>query len=231
MPKIQVYKGRGMIIPVDDAKKSFAYKCPWTREIIATKGAYVKHLQKVRKTIIYSNIRARIRKELFQELINQPSFEQIIKWIHNHPEFLFDTMFPRGVNRYGEEVSHLRDKFHLKITCLDVKWKNSARNSHYCPRNGVTNWAGDKLLEDGTPAPTGYPGWEGRIVFKVDQEVSWSTTDMLKTIGIHTGSGGGGPNKYGYDVRFFASDWPGLEKEILFGFIKNERPADFCYRD
>jgi hypothetical protein len=36
-------------------------------------------------------------------------------------------------------------------------------------------------------------------------------SNVMKGLGIHTGTGGGTDNnRYGYDVRFFDSDWPGI---------------------
>ncbi len=35
--------------------------------------------------------------------------------------------------------------------------------------------------------------------------------------------------KPGYDVKFFASDWPGLAKNQLFDIIKGIRPAGYRY--
>ena len=227
MPKIKAYKGNGVIIPVDTAKVATAFRCPWTNQVFDNKRSYVKHLRLLREDRIHREIRANIRNRIFEELINQPSFEKIIEWIETHPEFLFDGIIQNGKDRWGERREHLREQFWVKITYLTVRWTDRVSNSHYCPRGGVENWGGRKLLPDGSPAPTGYPGWEGRIEFQVSHDFGFGS-DIMKPIGIHTGSGGGiQEGSYGYDVRFFASDWPGLEKNRLFEILKEQKPAGY----
>lgn len=225
MPKIKAYKANGVIIPVDDAKVATAFRCPWTGQVFGTKKGYVNHLRVLREDRIHRAIRARIRNKVFEELLNQPSFEKIIEWIETHPEFLFDGVIQGGRDKWGERRAHLRDKFWIKITYLDVDWSESVSNSHSCPRGGTTNWGGRNIMSDGSPAPRGYPGWSGRIEFQLSHDLGFGS-DIMKPIGIHTGTGGGiNGNRYGYDVKFFASDWTGLEKNNVFEIIKGNRPA------
>jgi uncharacterized C2H2 Zn-finger protein len=222
MPKIKAYKHNGAIIPVDDAKIATAFRCPWTGEVFGTKKGYVNHLRILREDRIHRQIRDNIRDRIFQELINQPSFEKIVDWIETHPEFLFDGVIQNGRDRWGERREHLREKFWVKITYLDVRWNDNVSNSHSCPRNGLTNWGREK------DKPTGYPGWEGRIEFQVSHNFVLSTSDMFKQIGVNTGGGGSGDGtRYGYEVKFFASDWLGLEKKRLFEIIKGDVPARY----
>ena len=221
MPKIKAYKGNGAIIPVDDAKVATAFKCPWTGEVFGTKKGYVSHLKVLREDRIHRNIRARIRNKVFEELTNQPSFEKIIEWIETHPEFFFDRMVQNGRTGWRDRREHLREKFWIKMTYLDVHWAEYVSNSHSCPRGGISNWHRVKNK------PIGYPGWQGRIEFQLSHDLGFGS-DIFRDIGIHTGSGGGtSDNRYGYDVKFFASDWPELEKSVLFDILKNDRPASF----
>lgn len=160
---------------------------------------------------------------MFDELTNQPSFENIIEWIETHPEFFFDRIIHNGRAGWRDRREHLRDKFWIKMTYLDVHWADYVSNSHSSPRNGVSNWGRDK------DKPVGYPGWQGRIEFQLSHDLGFGS-DVFRNVGIHTGSGGGtSDNRYGYDVRFFASDWLGLEKNRVFDILKNERPSSFRY--
>jgi hypothetical protein len=229
MPKIKAFKGneRAVLIPVDDAKIVTAFKCPWTEQVYATKKAYVKHLRELREDRIHRAIRARIQNKIFEELINQPSFDKIIEWIETHPEFFFDRVVGRGRNGWRDRREHLRDKFWIKITYLDVRWNESVSNSHSCPRGGLTNWGGREDPDDSRPR--GYPGWQGRIEFQLSHDLGFGS-DVFRGIGIHTGTGGGiNDNRYGYDVKFFASDWPGLEKNGIFDIIKGIKPAGYVH--
>lgn len=229
MPKIKAYKGNGVIIPVEDAKVATAFKCPWTNEVFGTKKGYVNHLKVLREDRIHQGIRNRIQHKIFEEFINQGSFEKIIEWIETHPEFFFDRVVQRGRDGWRDRREHLREKFWIKITYLDVNWSNTVSNSHSCPRIGVTNWGGRDTLKDGSPAPRGYPGWGGRIEFQLSHDLGFGS-DIFRNTGIHTGTGGGtSDNRYGYDVKFFASDWPGLEKKLLFDILRNEKLEKFVY--
>lgn len=229
MAKIKVYKSQGVIIPVADAKVATAYKCPWTSKVFATKKAYANHLRVLREDRIHRAIRARIRNKIFEELINLQSFDKIIEWIETHPEFLFDGIILHGRDKWGERRGHLRDKFWVKVTYLDVRWADNVSNSHSCPRSGVTNWGGKGLLPGGEPAPRGYPGWTGRIEFQLSHDLGIGS-DIMRPLGIHTGTGGGiSENRYGYDVKFFDSDWPGLEKVRIFDILKGESPKRYLH--
>lgn len=222
MPKIKAYAGNSSIIAVDSARVVTAFECPWTSKIFSTKKSYADHLKAVRETRIHRAIRARNRHKTFEELISQPSFEKIIEWIESHPGFFFDRAVQyRGRNNH----QHLREKFGIKITYLNVNWLECVSNSHSCPRSGVTNWGGQERLKDGTSAPRGYAGWNGRIEFQLSHDVGFGS-DVFRDVGVHTGTGGGsGDNRYGYDVKFFASDWPGLEKNSLVDILRNGVPA------
>lgn len=111
----------------------------------------------------------------------------------------------------------------VEFTKFDLGWSNSVSNTHCCPKDGVTNWGGQTKLEDGTPAPRGYPGWCGRIEWIIKWPKQWDGcypgSDLFKgrRACIHTGTGGGGGYKngnqsFGYHVEIFAADWPGLAR-------------------
>ncbi len=217
MHKIKAYKGRGVILPVDDAKIGVAYRCRWTNKVFGTKSAYVKHLKSVRQDRIHRNIRKKILDNKFNELINLPTFDAVIQWLENNPEFLFDRMFPNGPPSYRNLPADIRDKFWFKITFLDIGYSKLISNSHSCPRGGVTCWS-SREAEDGRPR--GYPGWGGRIEYQMSHDVGFGS-DVVRGLGIHTGTGGGtGNNRYGYDVKFFESDWPGIG--VMNALLENQ---------
>lgn len=222
MPKIKAYKGAGKIIPINEAKIATAFRCPWTNKIYSTKRDYVKHLKFLRENYMHKRIRAKAVELKKQNLWNQSTFEDIIKWIEMNPEFMFDNGFREGW--HDERYKKHRDKFWLKITYLNLNWTNSASNTHSCPRGGVTNWG---RREPGKP--TGYPGYVGRIEYQMSHDIGFGS-DVMRGLGIHTGTGGGaGDNRFGYSVTFFDADWPGLIETRIMNILKDESNKPIQY--
>lgn len=109
-------------------------------------------------------------------------------------------------------------------------------NSHQRPISGVENWGNRK--ED---APTGYPGWNGRVWIRYEEPYGSFGSDPFAATLTYPGTGGWGgydgpwqgvstarfaryrryknvprdaypePQIYSWDYKFFASDWPLLE--------------------
>jgi uncharacterized C2H2 Zn-finger protein len=208
MPRIKAYKGAGKIIPAEEAKLVTAFRCPWTRKVYSTKRDYVKHLKSLRENYMHARIREKSRLLKKQDLWNQKSFVDIVKWIEMNPDFMFDNGVLGSFTRDDREK--YRDKFWVKITYLNLNWTNSASNTHNAPRDGVTNWAGRELDKDGNPRPRGYPGYTGQIEYQMSHDIGFGS-DIMRSLGIHTGTGGGmDQHRYGYSVTFFDADWPGL---------------------
>ena len=205
MPKIKAYKGDGKIIPVDIAKVSTAFQCPWTNKVYGDKRSYIKHLKELRESRMHARARALRRQRIFEEFTMQPDLDHIVKWIELHPEFFFDGCIQAGRDRWGDRRAKFRDDFSIKILYFDLQWSDRISNTHSCPRSGVTNWGSND------DKPRGYPGWQGDIAYQLSHDIG-SFSDIFKSTGIHTGSGGGrGDLKCAYDVKLFADDWPGMK--------------------
>jgi hypothetical protein len=227
MPRIQVYKGNGAIIPVNVAKKSSGFKCPWTGKIFGAKKAYVNHLRVIRQDRIYRNIRRQRRQALLDDFNNQPGFEAMMRWIELHPEFFFDNGLQHGWDSDRARHEKIRADWSVRITLLELAYSDSVSNSHSCPRGGVTCWSSHEALDG---RPRGYPGWSGRIEFEVSHKNNQWGSDVFLGTGIHTGSGGStGGGIYGYDVKFFESDWPGLQKMRAWAAIGGPSVDRFNY--
>ena len=205
MPRIKAYKNAGKIIPVADAKIGTAFECPWTGKLFGDKRGYVAHLKALRADRIHRQIRLKRMERLKDELWTRSDFDSVISWIELHPEVLFDAVMDRGHEGWADRRAHLRSDFWIKITYLKVQYSDSVSNSHSAPHGKQTNWGGDKK-----DVPRGYPGWSGHIEFQLSHDLSFGS-DILKTLRIHTGSGGGtSGQRYGYGVTFWADDWPGM---------------------
>lgn len=197
--------------------KVTAYQCPSTKKVFLERSAYRKHLLKLRKNV---NLQRKLRREAKQrsdELLNKitalSSIEDIAAFVvANYKKILLNAIHdprPRDVEVIEAMV--------LKDFSLTVRYEQICSNSHSCPRDGVKNWGGDK-----PGAPRGYPGFYGRIEWKMpppawkrgDGIHSYELPEALGRIGIHTGTGGGNGDRYGYDVRLFLSDFPALQETV-----------------
>lgn len=237
MPAIQVYKHQGNLpglIPVEEAKTTKAYRCPFTDTIVVTKKAYVKHLNTLRQDRMWANARKRRYNMRLEDLWSQPDFKSIIDWVEINSDLFWQNGKKRGWRIDAKRWDNMRDDFCIRITKLELGRSENISNTHYCPHNGVTNW-GSK-----DDAPRGYPGWQGSIDFKVSHDVPSFFRNVFEGTRIHTGSGGGsGLGTYSYGVRLFDADWPGItktfqdqkdqyERDHLIEMIKNEyRPYQY----
>ena len=216
MPRIKAYKNgtsKRQLIPVETAKVSTAFRCPWTGKIFGEKRSYVMHLKELREQRMYRRARQARFEKVRVEFNGQKTWDDVIQWIENHPEFFFDLGMRSRVMSNPKPLD--RENLFIKITYLRLVWSPTASNTHSCPRNGKTNWGG---RDDGSPRS--YPGWEGRIEFQAHQfspdgtlreSSPFSGSDLFDRSGINTGSGGArGKGGYAYGVTFFDADWPGI---------------------
>jgi hypothetical protein len=221
MPVIDVYKNGSTVIPVSQAKLSKAFLCPFTNKVYATKKQYEKHLENYRKNVIHPTIVSKKIDSKIAELNNQSSWKNVISWIENNSKYFLSN----GQRNYGPDKRwpNVKD-FKITITLLDITHLNRVSNSHDAPRNHDTNWSGDP------DKPTGYPGWHGRIEFKLSHEVPGFASTLFESTGIHLGTGGGiFNNRYGYGVTFFDLDWPGIEKQKVFDIIAGIDHNNFTF--
>lgn len=220
MPAIKAYKFKDNIVPVNAAKIVKAYQCPWTGRIVETKRTYVKHLRELRENRMRARIRAARMQRLQEDLSNQPDWHSVIDWVERNSHwFLARAKQSRG--NVGYDRWPEPEDFWVRITYLDIRHSNSVSNSHNCPRGGVTNWG---RRDPG--APTGYPGWSGRIEYQASHSLPGFSSDMFRGTGINPGSGGGmGQNRCGYSVELFDADWPviadPLDRERVLAVLKD----------
>lgn len=114
-------------------------------------------------------------------------------------------------------------------------------NSHSAPEGHLTNWGRNEKDKNGTPLPTGHPGWEGRVWIRFEKpHTSFPSRDFSSSL-THPGTGGFGSydgpwtrissiryqnlrrifhdeftweeiHCYSWDYRFFDMDWPLIEE-------------------
>jgi hypothetical protein len=148
-----------------------------------------------------------------------------VRWVELHPEWFLDNASGRGFYSDRDRYEKIRSEFGIRITYLDLHWSNCVSNSHSAPHNGVTNWS--KRDED---KPVGYPGWKGRIEYKISHDLPSFGSDLMEGTRIHTGTGGStnGTN-YGFGVSFFADDWPGLAGQQLISVLADKQNKGYVY--
>ena len=129
MPRIEVYKGNGSMIPVETAKKGKAFICPWTKKMYTKKQDYIKHLKNLRETRMHKRAREIVRNRVKQDLWKQSSFDDIIKWFNLHPEFLFQRMLSHQWHDRQKYYEKYRETFMMEITHLDLHWSDRCSNT------------------------------------------------------------------------------------------------------
>lgn len=226
MPKIEVYKGNRVMIPVAEAKKANAYICPWTQQLFSTKKSYISHLKKLREERMHRAAKRNLHRKLGENLWSQPTFDDIINWIHLHPDYFFTNAAGHTISSYKDKVESVRKDFAIKIIGLNLRWSNNLSCTHSCPHTGVRNWDGKAVLADGSPAPRGYPGWGGSISFTATHSLGFGS-DVFSGSRIHTGSGGGGINNSRYEVKFYDDDWPGLTNQMQILHDAHDKEGTF----
>jgi hypothetical protein len=134
--------------------------------------------------------------------------EEIVDFVKANWDKFCENAYYHGAWRYEGKYKKIKNPVLTEMK-IDVRWYNTVSNSHSCPLDGVENWAGKKLLPDGTPAPRGYPGWQGSIKWKSESDDPYASSDIFKETCIHTGTGSGGQSAQ-YECRLYASDWPAM---------------------
>ena len=171
MPRIRAYKQAEKIIPVDSAKIVTAFQCPWTKQVWATKKAYIKHLKQLREERIHRRIRAARLDKMLADLNNQPTWMDVIEWIERNSHFFLARAKQNNAWHSDYRKWPAPEDFWIRITFLDIHHTDCASNTHSAPRGKPTNWA-----HKDPNLPNGYPGWTGRI--------EWQTSHYLQDLAV-----------------------------------------------
>ena len=198
-----------------------AWQCAETKAVFVDQADYKKHLRKLaarnRAIAKEKHIRNTYFDWLNAERAQITHIDDIVPWLFKNQQYIMDAV--NAIPEIGGHFGH-RDKFcagdeFTKLELERCNWNQHTSNSHECPRNGVTNWcARDKTR------PTGYPGWSGRIIGTLKRTPrhmsNYPADSLLNAVGIYTGCGGGGNEKWGYDVKMFDCEWPYLTQSMVF---------------
>lgn len=221
----------GTYIPVTEAAVVNGYRCPFTKRIFTSKNKYVAHLKSYRQTVIHPRIEIARWNDRLKEFVWVNTFNDVVEWVKNNPSFFYDAAVRR--NSHNVSKKNKREDFEIEITYLDLHWDPHVSNSHHAPVGQQTNWSRREKDKAGNPLATGFPGWEGRIEYKVNQDLGFGS-DYFGGIPIHPGTGGSrgmvdGYEFYSFDVRFFYEDWPGIKQMEIINILGDTHVKRFTY--
>lgn len=194
-------------------------KCPDTGKLFEDDKEYKTHRDKMRREKLAAAKDKKVKDTFFHWLAEEKklitSVDMIPAWFLKNQRIIMDAFNVgcRGTGHNGFWVKFKDTDEFTKFKITGVYYSRSVSNSHSCPRNGVTNWGGQRV-----GAPNGYPGWSVRVagsLFRLPKDGSeYPYGDALNLIGIHTGTGGGGNESWGYDAKIFLDDWSGLKAQV-----------------
>lgn len=193
--------------------KILVNKCPDTGKLFEDDEEYKKYrrqlLREKRAAERYETEKAEALQWITDEKLKISKVEQIPVWVLEHQAKLMEIY-----NKYGPayyEGKFVKEDIFTKFEFRNVRFNYLVSNTHSCPHNGVTNW------HCNNDKPRGYIGWQGRIEGALSRPHSkrstYPYTGFCKFLGIHTGTGGGGNSSWGFDIKIFLADWPGLQQE------------------
>lgn len=197
-------------------KSYTVYECEITGDTFGNKKKCLKHEADARREEINYNI-DRLKRESVERSFSEG----------------FTDVTEKFIKKYIEDWNLFNNNIRIKITSAKFHYDPMASNTHSAPRTGVTNWGGRTR-----GAPRGYPGLVGRIegyflkplaTYKDRHgniEYADSFHDLCKNSfpmsrsiyrmsGLIPGSGGGGPDHFGYGATLFIDDFPGLKRYFL----------------
>lgn len=206
------------------------WKCSQTGKLFEEQTAYKNHLSvlaRARRKIKHQNM---IKDTFFDWLDDQRTnvvldISDIPQWLMTNQQIIMDA-----VNAIPGRWTSFDDKFadgdlFTKIELDRSCWNINLSNSHSCPKGGVQNWGGKNLFADGTPKPTGYPGWGTRINGSLKRNKknmsSYPASALFNIVGVCTGTGGGGNENFGWDAKIWAEEWPAAASAVTFQKLVN----------
>jgi len=211
------------------------WKSDTDNKLFESKAKYVTHLRSLAQTRAHQRKITKMNADRESFLVEMGNAVTSIKHLEEYIAEHWHWFFHNGeANALWKSDAKAATAHKLVAVSIDVRWSDEVSNSHSCPRNGVQNF---NPRDDGSMGkPTSYPGWTGRIKFKVDAGATSHKTprplmgygsDYFGNTPINTGSGGSGDgSSSAYDVKLFAADFPGMvrarEQAQVWSVLSNQ---------
>lgn len=202
-----------------------AWYCTHTDKLFSSKKEYVSHLKKLaneRMIKVKVEKSKNIKLSQLAEMHDLESFHDIEDWIVKHSDLfvLTSCKLPSG-----QEIPKI-----VSIELTNMKFDKFISNSHNAPIGKLTNWGGREGI------PTGYPGWKGRVLYRILGSYPEFLSNLFKNTGICLGTGTGSAcsgsrvfdnnkliqSSYSAEVILFAADWPGLSRQQVLTRLLTE---------
>jgi hypothetical protein len=206
-------------------------KCPHTGILIENDKEYRRHLRH-QQTLRREDLQREQFKSQMDDFI-APLFalstaEDISQWLTNNywtiarqAGYRCNQWRAPGSKYYQYHQPGPEDK--VLITIGSLKFKDDLRTTHSAPRGQpTTGWrGGDHYAEI---------GWEGYILIKFEGNAyDYFSGDHLKTVAVHTGSGGGNPKGSRYGVTLYAKDFAAMRRLEVMNKLAGDTSDKFKY--
>jgi hypothetical protein len=200
--------------------KLIVNKCPHTGLLFECDKKYKNHIR------ILSNARRKEEKRknegdkfnawLTTEKARLAHMGDILPWLLTNQKTLFAALNSKHLTTSHWAGKFFDDDKYTNLEFTQVRYSKLVSNTHSCPEGGVRrNWY---ISEDPPPEPMGYPGFEFRIEGSLSRSPRYTgeypTTSLLEGLRIHTGTGGGRNEWWGFHGSIFIADWPGLQCQV-----------------
>jgi len=185
-------------------RQQTVWVCRQTNKVFLAREDFYKHLMARRASQTISRRRAQIIAAADASAAKCQTIEELEEWLDT-TSFFVD--FAR-LNTPNATSSLANFKF------SNIR-AGSCSNSHSAPRGLPENWGGRK-----PGVPSQYPGiscdirFDGKI--KGESLFFFGVSDVLKSIGVCTGTGGSGDGKsFRYDCIIWAQHFPELYRNLI----------------
>lgn len=184
-----------------------AFQCRWTKKVFTDREKYLKHLKLQREALVIERKATRINRVMQETFLKMrddcESMADIEQFIRDNWSVFYQNAVNNDHWRGRKKKSKTPELLRISIR---GRFSDNISNSHSAPIGKAQNWGRKPGI------PTGYPGWQGEIQWELDGEIPGFGSDVMQGTGINTGSGGGRGNGYGFEMKLFMDDWPGLAR-------------------
>lgn len=209
-------------------------------KLFESKQKYIEHLKKIARIRRNNKLvehHTRTRDQFLATLAQVGSILELADFIKSNWSWFSLNGSVSRLHANSEYQLHTL----LELDITNVNYSDCIRNTHSCPRSGVTNFCQNS--PEGKDLPKYYPGWQGRIKFKLQIEHSknrkgysipsgWGSDYFRNTL-LHIGGGGlvtvqDDTVDYCYDITLWADDFVKMRQrhaqQVMWNHLGGDTP-------